>query len=191
MKQIAWIALAAAVLAGAQKAGDAAVEKARAEARQVAGELGERLKGMLGKELSSGGFAGAVKVCSETALQATKEFSAQKGRYVRRVSLKNRNPENAPDAYERRKLQQFARLHTQGKLAEEYSEVTRENGKRVLHYLRPIAVQGMCLTCHGPAEKIPQEVRTTLAARYPADRAMGYAAGELRGAFSVKIALPD
>ena len=40
----------------------------------------------------------------------------------------------------------------------------------------------MCLTCHGPVEAIPPEVRAVLRKRYPSDQATGYSVGDLRGA---------
>jgi hypothetical protein len=45
----------------------------------------------------------------------------------------------------------------------------------------------MCAGCHGPAAGISQAVRTELADRYPSDRAVGFADGEIRGWFWVEI----
>jgi hypothetical protein len=168
---------------------DARTDAALAEARQVASELTDHLRNLLGRELARGGFAGAVRVCSDVALRTTKQFSAQKGRYVRRVSLRNRNPDNAPDSYERRMLEQFARLRGDGKLAPEYSEILKEGEQETLRYFKPITVGSMCLTCHGSTEAMPPEVKEILAARYPRGLATGYAAGDLRGAISVKVPL--
>ncbi|MBK7927604.1 MAG: DUF3365 domain-containing protein [Bryobacterales bacterium] len=95
---------------------DSTKEAALAEARQISGELTDRLRGLLGREMAQGGFAGAVRVCSEVALNSTTEFSQKKGRYVRRVSLRSRNPENSPDEYERRILERFARQQREGSL---------------------------------------------------------------------------
>jgi hypothetical protein len=51
-------------------------------------------------------------------------------------------------------------------------------------YLKAILVQPQCLACHGGPLAAP--VKAAIASRYPGDRAMGYAAGELRGAFVVE-----
>jgi len=46
----------------------------------------------------------------------------------------------------------------------------------------PAEGEGACLTCHGPTESIPEDVRAALRERYPDDKATGYAVGDLRGA---------
>lgn len=48
-------------------------------------------------------------------------------------------------------------------------------------YVEPIVVQPLCLTCHG--ESLAPEVASRIRELYPADRAVGYEAGELRGVF--------
>jgi hypothetical protein len=40
--------------------------------------------------------------------------------------------------------------------------------------------------CHGPVAQIPPAVQDGLRQRYPFDAAVGYAAGDLRGAVSIK-----
>lgn len=182
--------LSSAALTAQTEAKDAAKE-ALAEARQVADDLTTRLRQLLMKEMAANGIAGAVRVCADVALQTTRDFSAARGRYVRRVSLRNRNPENVPDARERQMLMLLADQHRAGKLPPESSEVIEEpNGARTLVYFKPILTAPMCTTCHGPAESIPPEVKQVLAARYPRDTATGYAPGDLRGAIAVRIPLP-
>jgi hypothetical protein len=53
--------------------------------------------------------------------------------------------------------------------------------------LRPIAQRPLCATCHGPAEGIDPAVRSLLRERYPADRAVGFRDGEIRGWFWVEV----
>lgn len=163
--------------------------EALAAARQVAADLTGRLRDLLSRELAAGGFAGAVRVCAETAQQTTQEFAARAGHSVRRVSLKYRNVQNAPDAYERKKLEELAQLHARGQLPGEISEVVSEAGQAYLRYLKPITIAAMCLNCHGPRDSLKPEIRQVLDDRYPGDRAIGYHAGDFRGAVSVRIAL--
>lgn len=188
MRTIPNLILIAAALAGAQKPLN--TETARAQAREAAAKLSEEIRGLLARELGAGGFTGAVKACSELAQERTREFARKSGTAIRRVSTRHRNPANAPDAYERRKLAEFERLLAKKELPAESSETVTEDGRRILRYLKPLVVQGMCLTCHGAQEQIPAEVRRVLARRYPKDLATGYRAGELRGAISVKLELP-
>jgi hypothetical protein len=53
--------------------------------------------------------------------------------------------------------------------------------------LRPMAQQPICASCHGPAERLTPGVRKLLAERYPGDRAIGFAPGEIRGWFWVEL----
>lgn len=160
------------------------LEQARAAGRA----LGTELMGALLEELKEGGPVRAVRVCSEVA-QETAAAHSTDTTTVRRVSLKVRNPADRPDDYERAQLQRLAELHRQGELPGEVAEVREEGGQRVLRWLKPIVVAEMCLQCHGAPESLQPEVRELLAERYPEDEAVGYAAGDLRGAISVRMEL--
>ena len=54
--------------------------------------------------------------------------------------------------------------------------------------LRPIAEQAMCASCHGAPEQLAPGVDLVRRQRYPADRAVGFRDGEIRGWFWVEIA---
>ena len=160
------------------------LEQARAAGRA----LGTELMGALLKELREGGPARAVRVCSEVA-QDTAAAHSTDATTVRRVSLKVRNPADRPDDYERAQLERLAELHRRGELPGEVAEVRREDGQRVLRWLKPIVLGEMCLQCHGDPEGFQPEVRELLADRYPEDEAVGYEPGDLRGAISVRVEL--
>ena len=53
--------------------------------------------------------------------------------------------------------------------------------------LRPIVERPMCAGCHGPAEQLHPAVKLALTERYPADRAVGFVDGEIRGWFWVEM----
>ena len=178
-------------LHGQETLKDPRAENALQEARQVAKDLAEKIRGLLVQELQKSGPAGAIRVCSEVAQEISLRFGAAPGHSVRRVSLKYRNPKDIPDAYERQRLEQFHLLNQEMKLEEEYAEIVKEQGREYLRYMRPLVILPMCLTCHGPKEKISMEVRSVLSEKYPDDRAIDYHAGDVRGAISVKIALPS
>jgi hypothetical protein len=168
---------------------DPQTEQAIVEARQISSELADKVRGLLFKEIGKGGWASAVKVCSEMAQNMTREFNARTGHTVRRVSLRYRHPRNTPDQYERRKLEEFDLLNKRKEMENEYSEVLDEGGQKYLRYMRPIVVLPLCINCHGPKENIPSDVKSILAEKYPEDRATGFLVGDLRGAISVKIFL--
>jgi hypothetical protein len=47
--------------------------------------------------------------------------------------------------------------------------------------IRPMPEVAICAGCHGSADKLSPAVRATLKDRYPADRAVGFKDGEIRG----------
>jgi hypothetical protein len=152
----------------------------------AAGGLGEVLKQLLAEELKKGGFDGAAKSCSESAQTVTEEYAKEKGMEIRRVSLKYRNRKDQPDEWESARLREWA--DAGGPPKEVFATVT-ENGRQYLRYLKPITMQAMCLSCHGAPAQIPAGVSALLKERYPRDKATGYKAGDLRGAFSVTLAV--
>ncbi|MDZ4097730.1 MAG: DUF3365 domain-containing protein [Methylophilaceae bacterium] len=68
----------------------------------------------------------------------------------------------------------------------ELGTVYEDAGGSWFHYMRAIPTQPQCLQCHGSLEQIAPNVRALLSAEYPADRATGYSAGDIRGAISIK-----
>ena len=54
-------------------------------------------------------------------------------------------------------------------------------------WMKPIVLEPACLTCHGSG--LEQNLAETIAERYPRDSAVGYAVGDLRGAFVVRQTL--
>jgi hypothetical protein len=168
-------------------------EAAVVAARGAADAVMARVKGLLETELAAGGYAGAVEACAELAQQATREEAERAGLAVRRVSLRWRNPADAPDAFERAALERLEIEAKAGALPVEVIEVApaTAGNPAELHYLRPIVVAPLCLGCHGAPADLAPGVAEALARRFPADSATGYAAGDLRGAVSVRVPLPE
>lgn len=160
---------------------------ARERARAAANALGADLQGKLFAALDSGGPSKAIAFCADSA-QAWTARHAREGVYVRRVSLRVRNPRNASDAEEERDLRALDSLHRAGTLPGEIlRQDSRADGTTGIAYMRPIMVQQRCLQCHGDPGTFRPAVRTLLPERYPADRATGYKAGDLRGMLSVRV----
>jgi hypothetical protein len=169
---------------------DARVAEALAQSRQAANELGETVRNALQKELASGNLESAVRVCSQTAQSATRDYRERTGIDIRRVSLRLRNPVNAPDELERAVLTRFDRQRDEGQPVGETYQIVSAGGVETLRYLRPLVAASMCLSCHGPQETIPAPVKALLAERYPGDAATGHRTGDVRGAISVRVPLP-
>jgi hypothetical protein len=162
-----------------------ALDRARAAADALGGVLMKRLLETLEVE----GPAAAVRVCSEVAQQLAAEQESDDLR-VRRVTLKERNPADRPDPFERERLERLALQSAKGELPREIVELTDDDGARVLRYMRPIVVMQPCLQCHGEPGAMAPDVLAVIDERYPEDRARGYRDGDLRGAVSVVVDLP-
>ena len=161
------------------------VTEARALASQMIQQLGIALK----KELAATGPDGAVSVCRDLAPAIAGELSRKSGARVARVSLGTRNPLlGDPDAWEQQVLAEFDRRAAAGEKVEsmDYSATVDEPRGRYFRYMKALAVQPLCLSCHGPVENIPDPVKALLEKEYPHDRATGYQLGEVRGAVTIK-----
>ncbi|WP_405224525.1 Tll0287-like domain-containing protein [Lentisalinibacter sediminis] len=152
------------------------------QARAATSELGQRLKSRLMETIGSEGPVAAIRVCSEEAPEIAREVSADAGLTVSRTSLKTRNPDNAPDARERAVLALWRNKIDAGTPAAALEPFASDGGDFL--WMKPIVVEPPCLMCHG--SDVPEAVAEAIAKRYPQDRATGYSAGDLRGAFVVR-----
>jgi len=159
--------------------------------RATAMEFMKDLKGILINQIQTNGILQAVSVCSDTAQVLTNNFGVEKGVYIKRVSLKNRNVNNAPDDFEKMILNKFALMQQNNELngETEYAEIVDEGEFKYLRYVKPILVQAECLNCHGSENEIMPEVKQLISQAYPDDKAVGYKIGDLRGAVSLKKAI--
>jgi hypothetical protein len=177
------LAAACACHAGASggTADDADVKDAQAAIKALAAALKAELTGAM----QSGGPGKAIEVCNTQAMTITQQISTQHGLEIGRVSLKNRNPANAPNAWQAQVLEEFERRHAEGAdpAALEWSETVQSGDGQEFRYMKPILTVGVCLTCHGV--QLPPAVQQALAGKYPQDRATGFAEGDIRGAFVV------
>jgi len=159
--------------------------------RATAMEFMKDLKGILINQIQTNGILQAVSVCSDTAQVLTNNFGVERGVYIKRVSLKNRNVNNAPDDFEKMILNKFALMQQNNELngETEYAEIVDEGEFKYLRYVKPILVQAECLNCHGSENEIMPEVKQLISQAYPDDKAVGYKIGDLRGAVSLKKAI--
>ncbi len=143
---------------------------ARAEAFQTA------LRSELMAAIASGGPAAAVAVCKERA-PALAAAMSHDGLRVRRIGTRLRNPDNRSDPRDEAALAQ---------LQQSTADAVLDDGAPRRLYV-PLLVQPPCLLCHGDRQAMPSDLQERLAQLYPADEAMGYALGDLRGAVVVEL----
>ena len=158
------------------------------DARKVAGSVPPKLLAVLTEEIGKTGPDGAILVCSDKAPQLAKAASDETGWNIRRVSLKTRNPRAVPDAWERAALEDFDRRAAAGEAPAtlEKAELVTEGGKQSYRYMRALPTLPLCLNCHGSPEQLTPAVTEKLKALYPADKAVGYRPGEIRGAMTIR-----
>jgi len=158
------------------------------EARKVATTLPPKLLTALQEEIAKTGAEGAISVCKDMAPKMAGEVSQQTGWKIKRVSLKARNDARAiPDAWEKAALEDFDKRAAAGE-----SPAKLEKGEKIgneYRFVKALPVQGVCLSCHGPDDKLKPAVKAALAQHYPGDKATGYSEGQIRGVISVRKAL--
>ena len=135
--------------------------------------------------MKEGGPARAIEVCRDRAPKVASEISGESGWTVARTALKVRNPKNAPDAWEKKVLEEFAARAAAGEdvATLERSEVVEAGGTRAFRFMKAIRTGEPCLACHGAS--IRPDLAAKVKALYPEDSATGFSAGGLRGAFTL------
>jgi len=189
MKQIISVCLLCSLPFGIAMAEQDDVKQRAAESKEVVQSFFKELKGELGKAMKAGGPLNAIEVCNKVAPGIAQTKSEETGWEVGRTSLKTRNPNNAPDAWETKVLQQFEQRAADGenpaKMA--HFEVVEQDGKKVFRFMKAIGMPPLskmpCLKCHG--ENIDPKVVAKLDELYPEDQARGYKPGMIRGAFTI------
>ena len=182
---LAGMAMAAAV--PAQETGEA--RRLAEETRKVAVELVGQIRGALTKELELSGPMRAVIVCKYTVPELSSALSRKTGWRVTRVSLRPRNPAlGTADAWEQRVLLDFEKRAERGEKPDtiEFGEIVTEPAGRYYRYMKVLPMAPVCMSCHGTDDRMTQSVKSLLESEYPHDRATGLAAGQVRGAVTVK-----
>jgi hypothetical protein len=156
-----------------------------AESRARTQEFMQALKAELQQGMQDGGAVNAIGVCNLKAPGIAAAISADAGWDIGRTSLRIRNPDNAPDAWELTVLEQFEQRRADGEdpAQMEYYAAAEQNGKTVFRYMKAIPTAALCVACHG-ADLAPA-VEKKLAELYPGDQARGYQVGDIRGAFTI------
>lgn len=131
--------------------------------------------------LSRSGPTAAIGFCHLDATAIIQRVSREEGVAAGRTSDRLRNPKNAPRPWAAALVQSHA-----GKDARHAEGFAVDLGNKV-GVLRPIVERPMCAGCHGPVEQLAPGVALTLKDRYPADRAVGFRDGEIRGWFWVEM----
>lgn len=142
-------------------------------------------KKVLGKNLMEAiqqkGTMEALTFCNIQAIPLTDSMSTQFNATIKRVSDKNRNPNNKANAEELNYIAQFKKDLVDKK---DIKPVALEKGDKIQFYY-PIETNTMCLQCHG--KQIKPELQRQILKLYPKDLAVGYDENEVRGIWSISF----
>ncbi|MBK8598069.1 MAG: DUF3365 domain-containing protein [Holophagales bacterium] len=179
------LALAALVALPLVAAEPPSPEALASQARSLAGNLMLSLQGELFAAMKDGGPAKAVDVCRVRAPGIAAATATGTPWKIGRTALKVRNPQNAPDAWEAAKLEEFRKRLASGEelKAIEVFEVVQTGDRPIFRYMKAIGTASPCLNCHGAS--LAPEIAAKVKELYPEDQAVGFAAGQLRGAFTL------
>ena len=153
-----------------------------AEAKTITKAFGSALKGELKKAMKAGGPINALEICNTKANPITEKAAKEHNALISRVSLKNRNPDNVPNDWQRAVLEDFNARAAKGESVKKmgFAEVVEHDGKKQLRFMKALPTGGLCLECHGT--NIEADVQAKITELYPDDKATGYEKGKVRGA---------
>ena len=160
----------------------------KAQAQQKAMQLGKTLKQNLLQAVKAGGLPNGVQVCKEIAPAIAAELSTD-GWQVGRTALKVRNPQNRADRWEQSSLMAMVEGLEEGLEPGALAMVHVDEAAGKYRFMAPIMADGLCLNCHGAS--LAEPVKEAINQQYPNDEATGFAAGDLRGAFTVTYQAGD
>ena len=160
-------------VAGAAQAGDVELARGAAAIEPFKRELQQALLDGL-----SEGAVEAVGVCRLEAPKIALAYSRE-GVRVGRTSHRLRNRANAAPAWVQPILDEYRKDAS----SRSPRDVMLPNGR--VGYTEPIVAKPLCLTCHG--QSLDPAVAARIEELYPDDRAVGFAAGDLRGVFWAEL----
>lgn len=160
-------------------------DESLAQAKLATASFGKALKSELVAAMQSDGPVTAIEICNLEAPGIAEAVSLQHGLDIYRVSLKNRNPDNAPNDWQTRVLREFEERRTGGESPDNlaWSEIAEMEGAREFRFMKAIPTAAVCLACHGKSLATP--VAERISELYPEDQATGFSEGDIRGAFVV------
>jgi hypothetical protein len=155
-----------------------------AKGDQISSSVFGTLSAEVGKSMKANGVEATISYCNVHAYPITDSLAAIHQAKIKRTSHKVRNLNNAPDSLESAILEQYTSLQQQG--LEMPSQVVQEGGN--VRFFAPILLAQPCLKCHGiVGETLDENDLAVIQQYYPEDKATGFAAGELRGIWSIQF----
>lgn len=163
-----------------------AQQQYRQQGKRIAQATFGALSSQLMQAVKAGGVPNAIEYCNLAAYPLTDSMAQAMQAHIRRTALRYRNPQNAPTEAERRILTAFQAQMENG---ETPKPVVEAQGPDSVSFYAPIVLMEACLKCHGEVgEQISPDDYALIQQKYPEDQAIGFATGDLRGAWSITFA---
>jgi hypothetical protein len=190
MKAVLFIALTLFPLTiyanGDNKGTDQQLSELMKSTKEVVDPMPVKLKALLTDEITNNGPVKAIETCSLKAPAMARALSEKTGWSIKRVSVKNRNPEGKADKWEEKTMKGFEReLAGNTDAVMEQGDIVTINSKQYFRYAKGLKTTKECLMCHGKDENITTELKEKLKEIYPNDLAKGYDVNQVRGIISV------
>lgn len=151
-------------------------KEAKGKIKLFAGDLKKTLK----QGMNSKGPVEAINLCNTQAPYIA-EAHSKNDWTISRTSLKARNPNNVATDWQASILQDFEKRKAAGEPVKQISSsLVRDD---TFHFVKAIPTAPLCTTCHGKA--LAPAIQDRLKELYPNDKATGFSAGDIRGAFIV------
>lgn len=165
-------------------------EQYRQQGKLIASESFQALSKALSNSMITLGIQQSIDFCHSRAYPITDSLSAVYQAEVKRMALRNRNPENEADELAAQLINHYIQLKSENNDLTETDTIIRVS-KDSYRYFKPILLQGQCLVCHGkPREEIIDPVYTLILEKYPNDNAINFGIGDVRGIWSISFKKP-
>ena len=154
------------------------------DGKKIAMQTGGVLMANLTKAIADNGTENALSFCSTQAIPLTDSMSVAMNATIKRVSDKNRNPNNKANEEELAYITSVKETLLKGE--QPTPKLTAADGKNTAYY--PIMTNQLCMQCHGqPNTQVLPNTLAKIKSLYPNDMAIGYAINELRGIWVVEM----
>lgn len=136
--------------------------------------------------MQKGGSEYAVDFCNLQAMPLTDSISNQYQVEIQRLSDKNRSPQNTITSdIDQKAWEGISKIFADNQISEKHLII--QDGHTAYYYKAIPLGMTTCLNCHGQNDEVNEKTRALLREKYPDDKALGYAMGELRGMWKIKI----
>lgn len=158
------------------------------KALEVQHKLHDVISKNVKSKISQDGIYTAAEFCAKESYKKIEELNKtlDANISVKRVSLKNRNPNSYPQDDEKKILEALELIEkSNAYLPSEIVQLNEEGEYKV--YFPSTMSSKNCKSCHGAKEGVNKEVYELFKSKYPQDKAFDFGSGEVRGAVIVTV----